>query len=78
MRLRSKTLFFMHFVTLSFGESRNVGRGEKKTFTFKIHVFSDLNFKLSESQKKVNKKLVKANKGCSFATAMAQRFFLKY
>ena len=74
MRLRIKTLFFMHFVTLFYGESRNVGRGEEKTFTFKIHVFSDLNFKLRESQKKVNKKLVKANKGCSFAPAMAQTF----
>ena len=48
---------------------------EKKTFCFKNHVFSRLNIKLRKHQKKALKKLVKANKGASFAPAMTQTFF---
>ena len=47
----------------------------EKTFTFKIHGFSELKLKLRKGQKKSLKKLVKANKGATFAPAMTQTFF---
>ncbi len=46
-----------------------IGLLRGKNFYYKIHVYSDLKYKLIESKKKVNKKLVKANKGCNFAPA---------
>jgi hypothetical protein len=51
------------------------GRG--KTFSFKIHVSSDLKQALKKHQKKGLKKLVKANKGGTFAPATTQTFFNK-
>ena len=68
-----ETTIFTHKFIFSFGECR----GEEKTFTFKIHCFSDLKFKLRKHQKKVFKKLVKANKGATFAPATAQTFINK-
>ena len=47
----------------------------KKTFGSKIHVYRKLKFKLRKHEKKALKKLVKANKRCTFAPAMMQRFF---
>lgn len=41
---------------------------------FKNHVFSELKIRLRKHKKKVFKKLVKANKGGSFAPAMTQTF----
>jgi hypothetical protein len=49
--------------------------GELKNFGFKSHVSSGLKFELRGHQKKGLKKLVKANKGATFAPAMAQTFF---
>ena len=47
----------------------------QKSFSFKKRDTSKLKIKLRKGQKKVFKKLVKANKGCSFAPAMTQTFF---
>ena len=47
----------------------------EKTLAFKIKVISKLKIKLRKGQKKVHKKLVKANKGCSFAPAIRRKFF---
>ena len=66
-----KSTIFVDKITLSYGE----GRGEEKTFPYKKRDISKLKIKLRKGQKKVFKKLVKANKGCSFAPAMTQTFF---
>jgi hypothetical protein len=66
-----ETSIFTHKFIFSSGE----GRGEEKTFTFKIHCFSELKIKLRKGQKKSLKKLVKANKGATFAPATTQMFF---
>ena len=48
-----------------------------KQLGFNNHVFSELKFKLRERQKKGFKKLVKADKGTTFAPATTQRLFDK-
>ena len=60
--------------TRKFIFSSEEGRGEEKTFTFKIHVFSELKIGLRKHQKKALKKLVKANKGATFAPATTHTF----
>jgi hypothetical protein len=65
-----ETAIFTHKLIFFSGE----GGGEEKTFTFKIHCFSDLKFKLRKHQKKALKKLVKANKGATFAPATTHTF----
>ena len=49
----------------------------KKTLFSKKRVISELKIRLRKHEKKVIKKLVKANKGGSFAPAMTQTFYNK-
>jgi hypothetical protein len=49
------------------------GEGRGKTFSFKIHVSSELKRALRKRQKKGLKKLAKANKGGTFAPATSIR-----
>ena len=74
MRLGMQSLFYypFHHVLLC-----SVLMSEKK-ITYKIHVYSDLKYKLRKRQKKVNKKLVEVNKGGTFAPATARKFIFKY